>query len=191
MSLFSFFNKNNNQKGRLKLNNSSKSDKEILEPAKCQEPIARNIEKQIKEIDWSKLKTAYGNAENTIPNYLKNIYCSDEKIAMDATHQLWCSLCHQHAYISTASLPSYEIIKNRLINCDDKLKVELLDILYGFACCSNHKTQDEEYQKLLNEMKNKLLKDKEIFEELSKHENEDINSFAELIIEELDNKKEN
>ena len=191
MSLFSFFKKNKDKKDNFKLNSSNKADNEILEPVKCPRPISQDIENQIKEIDWAKLKTAYGSAENTIPNYLKNIYCSNEKIAMDATHQLWCSLCHQHTYISTASLPSYEIIKNRLIKCDDKLKVELLDIFYGFACCSNHTTQDEEYQKLLNEIKNKLLKDKEIFMKLSKHENEDINSFAELIMKELENKKEN
>ena len=104
---------------------------------------------------------------------------------MDATHQLWCSLCHQHAFISTASLPSYELIRNRLVECSDKLKVELLDIIYGFASCSNHKTKDEEYQKLLTEMKNKILKDKEIFVKFSKYKNEDINGFAELILNEL------
>ena len=91
----------------------------------------------------------------------------------------------------TASLLSYEIIRNRLIECDDKLKVELLDIFHGFTCCSNHKTKDEEYRQLLKKMKSKLLKDREIFINLARHKDEDVNSFAELILEGLENKKEN
>ena len=147
----------------------------------------KKILNQIDEIKWENFETAYGNAKDTTPNYLKDIYSSDEKIAMQATHHLWCSLCHQHAYISSASLPAYEIIKNRLIECEDKLKIELLDIMYGFAACSNHKTEYEEYNNLTTKMKSKLLKDKAIFQELSTHNDEEIKDFAESILEELEN----
>lgn len=148
--------------------------------------IDEKTKKQIDSIKWENFETAYGNAKETTPDYLKNIYNSDEKIAMKATHHLWCSLCHQHAYISSASLPAYEIIKDRIIECNEKLKIELLDIMYGFAACSNHKTEDGKYNDLTAKMKRKLLKDKAIFKELALHKDEEIKDFAESILEELE-----
>ena len=40
-------------------------------------------------------------------------------------------------------------------------------------------------------MKSKLLKDREIFINLARHKDEGMNNFAELILEGLENKKEN
>ena len=178
MSIFKIFSRNSEK---------TESKAEILESNICGEEIDKLILKQIDDIDWGNFETAYGTAEKTIPPYLKNIYCEDAKIALEATHQLWCSLCHQHAYISSASLPAYEIIKNRLIECNQELKIELLDIILGFATCSNHKTEVMQYQKLISKMKIKILKDKMIFEEYTKNENKEIKEFAELIIEQIEN----
>ncbi len=182
MSIFKIFNRNNK---KTEDRNQEEIKPEILEPNVCGEKIDEQILKQIDDIDWGNFETAYGNAEKTIPTYLKNIYCEDAKIALKAAHQLWCSLCHQHAYISSASLPAYEIIRNRLIECNEKLKIELLDIIFGFASCSNHKTDDIKYQELLSKMTIKIVNDKGIFEKYTQNQNDDVKEFAELITEQI------
>ena len=100
---------------------------------------------------------------------------------MDATHQLWCSLCHQHAYISTAALPSYDILKIGLLTLDDKLKIELLDILQGFSAFTSDKyfvaikqTPSDWEQ----ELRRKLILDLANIEEFTKHTDEQISSFC-------------
>lgn len=178
MSIFKIFNRNNEK---------TQSKAETFKLNICGEEIDKRILKQIDDIDWKNFETAYGTAEKTIPAYLKNIYCEEIKINVEATHQLWSSLCHQHAYISSASLPAYEIIKNRLTECDEELKIELLDIILGFASCSNHKTEDVKYQELISKMKIIILKDKVIFEGYTKNKNKEIKEFAELIIEQIEN----
>ncbi|WP_435263825.1 hypothetical protein [Tenacibaculum sp. nBUS_03] len=178
MSIFKIFKRNTEK---------SESKSEILTPIICEKEIDEQILKQINDIDWENFETAYGNAHRTIPNYLKSIYCEDIKIALEATHQLWCSLCHQHAYISSASLPAYEIIRNRLIGCNEKLKVELLDIMLGFASCAKDKTDDKKYNELISQMKIKIVKDKGIFEKYTQNQNDDIKEFAELITEQIKN----
>lgn len=143
----------------------TKQDKasNIIIPKICPTNIPFEIEAKIDKVNWANFETAYGNAEKTIPIYLKNLFCDDAKIAMDATHQLWCSLCHQQAYISSAVLPSYDILKIGLLQLDDKLKIELLDIFQGFSECTNGKYytsinrtannwEQEVRQKLINDI---------------------------------------
>ena len=72
-----------------------------------------------------------------------------------------------------------------------QIKGRIIRYFYGFTCCSNHKTKDEEYRQLLKKMKSKLLKDREIFINLARHKDEGMNNFAELTLEGLENKKEN
>jgi len=45
-------------------------------------------------------------------------------------------LCHQHAYVSSASLPALPFLLRALDQVEDTLKVEVLDILVGFAECT-------------------------------------------------------
>jgi hypothetical protein len=107
---------------------------------------------------------------------------------MDATHQLWCSLCHQHAYISTAALPSYDILKIGLLQLDDKLKIELLDIFRGFSECTKNDyfaATKEAPKKWELELKQKLISDISIFTELSGNNDELISHFATTICENL------
>lgn len=151
------------------------------------QPKKTDIYSQIKEVKWKNLKTAYGSAELTTPLYLMDLYSNDDEKAMTATHELWSSLCHQHAYISSASTPSYPFIKNRLKTCNDALKVELLDIIYGFAVCSSHSSDDKDYQALLDAMRKVLLEDIELYRKFIQHENEDIRYFSERIVDVLNN----
>jgi hypothetical protein len=176
MGVFSFFRKPKN-----KLADS-------LIPKICLTPIPNEISSLIEKIKWADYETAYGNAKNTIPFYLKNLFCKDSEIAMDATHQLWCSLCHQHAFISPASLPAYDILKIGLLKLDDKFKIEILDIFQGFSDCTSNDyftntKQSPEIWEL--ELRQKLISDIDIFKELSSNNNEEISHFATTISEGL------
>lgn len=176
MALFDFLKKKQN------------SISDILIPKFCRTNIPSEIESKIDSINWADFETAYGNAENTIPFYLKNLFCSDTSIAMHATHQLWCSLCHQHAFVSTAALPSYDILKIGLLQLNDELKIELLDIFKGFSECTCEKyltprtARDWE-----QEIRHKLISDIKLFEDLAKHSDEGISSFAVEIVDSLKN----
>ncbi|WP_316786817.1 hypothetical protein [Pedobacter frigiditerrae] len=173
MSIFNFFKK--------------KKTVDFHTPKLCLTEIPVAITKQIDNINWSTFETAYGNAEKTTPFYLKNLFCKDMEIAMDATHQLWCSLCHQHAFISSASLPSYDILKIGLLELDDLLKVELLDIFQGFAYCSSPTFSNALREPWELQLREKLANDKQLFEDFTKHKDEVIVCFAERIIDALTN----
>jgi hypothetical protein len=179
MALFDFLNQKEESK-----------NSDILTPKICSTNIPSEITKKIENINWVDYETAYGNAEKTIPFYLKNLFCSDAEIALDATHQLWCSLCHQHAYISTASLPAYDILKIALLELDNKMKIEILDIFQGFAICTNNeylnslKVKPEKWQL---DIRQKLNTDIKIFEELRNNSDELIADFSNFIYENLKN----
>lgn len=109
-----------------------------------------DIKNELKNIDWSQYETAYGNANQDITDYLNpskyipkvsslllNIFSDDKECAMKATHELWCGLCHQHSFVSSAALPAYDFLIYGLKNLDDDLKIEILDILMGFSICIN------------------------------------------------------
>jgi hypothetical protein len=153
---------------------------DILTPGNCLAGIPQAIIEQVEAVKWAGFETAYGNAANTIPFYLKNLFCTDTKIAMGATHQLWCSLCHQHAYVSSAALPAYDILKVGLLQLSDVVKVELLDIFLGFADCTNSESTGWEAQ-----LWRKLQADSLLFKELSTHTNGLIADFAGKIVERL------
>lgn len=151
----------------------------------------------ISSIDWSNYETAYGNAGENIPyavpmgdarNYypkvrdsLTNLFSDDEKTALQASHELWCGLCHQHAYISSAALPAFDILLCALQISGDKLKIEILDIFYGFAICIS----DSSSSAWQGQLRAKLKENKPYFQVLAEHPNEDIAFFAEEIIAEL------
>jgi hypothetical protein len=176
----------------LKLKQNKTSD--ILIPKVCPTNIPSEIGEKIDKINWADFETAYGNAEKTIPFYLKNLFCTDTEIAMDATHQLWCSLCHQHSYISTAALPSYEILKIGLLQLDNKLKIELLDIFQGFADCTSDKyfiAISQTPKPWEKELKEKLINDTTIFKELITSNDEGVSDFACALFSSLTNNEYN
>lgn len=144
-------------------------------------------EKEINSIKWSNFNTAYGKADE-VAIFLTNLFSGDKKIAMDATHDLWCGLCHQHAYISNAALPSYDFLKTALLSLDDELKIEIMDILRGFSCCTStkyYKTSNKSPENWEKELREKMLTDINIFKNLKNHSDEFISGFASDIVEDL------
>lgn len=135
----------------------------------------------IKIIDWNKYDTAYGGASK-IPFELCRLVSDNNEEVMDATHRIWCSLCHQHAYISSATEPAYPFLKQVLIEAKGDLLVELLDIFAGFAECSSpkHPKGKEALQKRVWAL---LEKDITLFRRLA--ETEGTGGYAEFIVKEL------
>lgn len=146
------------------------------------------IAKAINSINWVNFETAYGNAEKTIPFYLHNLFATDISVALDATHQLWCSLCHQHAYVSSASLPAYPILKTALLQLNEPLKIEILDIFQGFAYCTSatFNNGENELTNWMITLRQLLQNDIELFKHLSKNTNEEIADFATHLVDSLE-----
>lgn len=161
-------------------------------PKQCQSEIPADVAVMIDQVDWSGVGTAYGDAENTVPLYLKNLFCTDESIALGATHQLWCSLCHQHAFISDAALPAYDILKVGLFRLNDNLKIEILDIFTGFASCLSNEyyTVPNELCEWEKQLQAKMLLDRKIFAQLKLDENTAIAEFSKRVCDYLDDTKQ-
>jgi len=84
---------------------------------------------QIHGIDWSKYHTSYGAATD-VPGQLERLRSADEQAASSAAHELCCGLCRQHVQIASAALP---FLLGVFATAGDRLKVETLDLLLGFA----------------------------------------------------------
>jgi hypothetical protein len=90
-------------------------------------------------------------------------------------------LCHQHAYVSSAALPALPFLLLALNQASDGLKIEILDIVAGFARCS--KLQLSEYWAF--KLREELVKEMQLFKMLSKSGNADVAEFAVWVCEEL------
>ena len=75
------------------------------------------------------------------------------------------------SFISSAALPAYDILFYGLQNLDDELKVEILDIIMGFAICLPKSSSNISWT---GQLRAKLEKDKSCFETLTAHTNEGI-----------------
>lgn len=130
-------------------------------------------DERLKAIDWSEYKTAYGPADkpDSVASQLSLLAGSDHKTAMGAAHDLWCGLCHQHAYVSSAALPALPFILEVLDQANDDLSAEILDILLGFAVCSVDPVpvpQDFDYLHNSGGIRKKLRQHFQVFDNLLK-----------------------
>ena len=145
---------------------------------------ADTLRQELKRVDWSRVETAYGVA-TSVPSQLERLYSHDHADAMLASHELWCGLCHQHAFVSTAALPALPFLLRALEDLDDKLKTEILDILYGFVVCTGGAALETlpEWEQQLRRL---LVAESPRFTVLQQHPDPDVSSFATMICEELD-----
>ena len=157
-----------------------------------------DIQKMISSVNWHEYETAYGNAGENIPYFvptgddrgytpkveisLTDLFSDDKETALKAAHDLWCGLCHQYAFVSSAALPSFDILCCALQNPSDEIKIEILDIFNGFACCTSGYRPDTWQGMLRNKLENLIP----YLQTLIGHPNEDIAYFAEEIIKELE-----
>ena len=144
--------------------------------------IDESFRNRLAAIDWAKFETAYGTAVN-VRNQLECLcFAPDESERKDAAHALWCGLCHQHAYVSSASLPALPFLLKILDNSDAATAVEILDILAGFAWCTRPE-QPETLPEWASELRKCLAVELPRFRELAGHLNEDVAAFSESILE--------
>ena len=147
--------------------------------------LSQHIRRNADLIDWSQYWTAYGDAE-VIPGLLEKLASTDTATAKKASHDLWCGLCHQHAYISSAALPSYPIMVDILQVSDNSLIVEILDIIFGLAKCSAPKFGPQGILEWVIDLRQKMIADRSFYVGLTASENDDIRDFSTSIVEELD-----
>ncbi|WP_131818104.1 hypothetical protein [Planctopirus hydrillae] len=145
---------------------------------------AQDYKRRLDDIDWAHFQTAYGRADD-VPAELLRLASSDHCTAMEATHKLWCGLCHQHAYVSSAALPALPFILEVLDSANDELTVEILDILTGFAICSTLGPKGASPNEWERNLRDKLRNELPRFTVLTSHGNEEIAGFAERIVENL------
>jgi hypothetical protein len=132
-------------------------------------------------VDWRLVETAYGSAQN-IPALLACLAGANHAAAMAASHDLWCALCHQHAYVSSAALPALPGLLSALDQADDELAVEILDILTGFAVCTSLTAKNEAW---MNTLRVQLQEQRSRFLVLAESKNELIAGFASGIADNL------
>ncbi len=141
--------------------------------------IAPDFRSRVTSVSWSEYETAYGNA-SVVSDQLLRLASSDHEAAIATTHELWCGLCHQHAYVSSAALPACPFLLEVFDATNDLIRVELLDIFLGFVSCTHPKHATVDWQRQLHAT---MLDELPRFREHTKHTNSDIVAFAELILE--------
>lgn len=135
----------------------------------------------IDSIDWSNHTTVFGRADGTpnqngqsfsVPDRLRTLFSADTERAVDAAEELWEGFYSKSRHITSAALPSYDIIIHCLKTIEnERLFCELLDILSGFADCAAENVSDD---RLSDELLGKLRCDVEYFRALSKNTNTEI-----------------
>ncbi|MBG6206041.1 hypothetical protein IWQ49_000688 [Labrenzia sp. EL_126] len=134
-------------------------------------------------VDWAGYQTASGKAEG-VGSQLLGLNSANHEVAMIASHDLWFGLCHQYAFVSSAALPSYPFLIEIFDHACEELKVEILDMLLGFAICSMPDVpvtaaNDLKWRSALHAA---LVDDIAIYKELASSENEEIADFSEHIV---------
>ena len=149
---------------------------------------------RIAAVDWTAFRTAYGRAD-AVPDQLLRLASPDQATALNASHELWCGLCHQHVQVGTAVLPALPFILEVMQAGDESLVYEILDIILGFAKgVSRNRYVD--FQKALGRepqpdpewviaLRMLLLNEAERFRALGTHSNSYIAESANSIVQEL------
>jgi hypothetical protein len=148
--------------------------------------MSETFNQRVQKVPWAEYQTAYGKAEG-FGNRINALASENREIAMLASHDIWCSLCHQHAFVSSAAFPSYPFMVEILQEADDWLQVEILDILLGFSACLHPSTPFESEEDAIwrQQLYEDMRGDIPLFETFAKSCNEEIQQFAKDIVENL------
>jgi len=141
------------------------------------------IQKRVGQINWANYETAFGVADS-VPDLIVALASDDKKTSMSAANALWCGLCHQHAYASSAALPSYPFLLEIHKTADVELSIEILDILCGFALCSHPKfpTQSSRELEWRTQLRRDMTQDQSYFSLLFDNEDEVVVGLAKDIV---------
>jgi len=150
---------------------------------------------RLEAIPWAEFGTAYGPAVK-VPDQLRRLAESDPKAAREASHELWCGLCHQHVQVGSAALPALPFMLEVLDSASRGLTVAILDIVLGFALGVNWQrvvefqrsrghTEIQPERAWVTDLRAALLAQLPRFEKLASAPDEEIKDFAQRIVSEL------
>ena len=134
---------------------------------------------ELSAVNWADFTTAY-EAPDTVPLDLRLLLFGNEKQALEAAHRLWCGLCHQHAYLSSAAEPALPFLLAGLRESNDRIRVEILDILVGFVLCQ------EPSVPFTRRLLEGVLESRPFIEGLRQSDQREVADFAEWICESID-----
>lgn len=157
--------------------------------------MGTTLNERIDRIPWGAYSTAYGAAVK-VPDQLRRLAGPDRKAALDASHELWCGLCHQHDQLGSAALPALPFLLEVLDSADRDMAVELLDILLGVAIGVNRRRSAESQGSLgrteiapeerwITELRAALVSEHPNFAALAGTPDEEVADFASRIVAEL------
>ena len=118
-----------------------------------------------------------------MPAQLLSLLSPNPDVWRPAANDLWGSLCHQHAYVSSAAVPALPFLLDALKDANDELAVEILDILVGFAVCTLPERDDR--PSWAEELRVGLEDAKPIVQGLTKDRSEDVSDFAQWFLSTL------
>lgn len=146
--------------------------------------VATGLDERLSAVQWADYGTAYGPAVR-VPDQLRRLASPDEPTALAASHDLWCGLCHQHAYVSSAAVPALPFLLAVLDRAGDQLTIELLDILLGFARCTAPGFEPAPPEWVV-ELRAGVLAERPRLVRLAAHHNAEVVDFARAILKELE-----
>jgi hypothetical protein len=85
--------------------------------------VGQMFDERINLVAWGDFHTAYGPAVK-VPDQLRRLAGPDLKAALEASHELWCGLCHQHMQVGSAALPALPFLLEVLDSADRDMAVE-------------------------------------------------------------------
>jgi hypothetical protein len=153
--------------------------------------VALAFSERLKMIPWADFETAYGLAVS-VPDQLRRLADADERTALAASHGLWCGLCHQHAYVSSAALPALPFILEILDRAGEQLTIEILDILMGFTVCTSPRAPctgpgfDRSHLGWVAQLRAGVAAERPRLEQLAAHSNAEIAHLARKVLNELE-----
>ena len=135
-------------------------------------------------VKWESYNTAYGVAVD-VPGQLERLLLAPDEDALQAAHELWCGLCHQHAYASNAAIPALPFLMDALATRSPVVQVEIMDIIAGLAVCSLP-SHPEGAQPWVQTLRQILIGQRELLAKHRDHPSEDMREWAEIVLESLE-----
>jgi hypothetical protein len=147
--------------------------------------VDESFAERVRSVDWANYETAYGPAD-AVPDLLVQIAYGIDRDAEGAAHQLWSSLCHQMAWVSSAALPALPFIMEVLPEASPQLTTELLDILQGIAVCTEEERLASDPAEWKRSLRVSLASQIEIIRSYIGDPDEDIDAIASNTIDSLE-----
>ncbi|MEZ6140921.1 MAG: hypothetical protein R3B84_10150 [Zavarzinella sp.] len=116
-----------------------------------------------------------------IPSLIVELNSDCERVNLHAANKLWNVISHQ-GNVGSNSVPTLPFLIERLATSSIVVQSEILDIIFLFSCAACPKNAEN----WAVELRALLTANRTHFERLLESQNEEITSYAELILEKLD-----